>query len=164
MSNLIEAMFNYGSTLLTAGLEGDADKQALQDNLVALSRARLLSQLQERDAQNAGAAAAGRIRMGASQLAGQQRLAFAAGNIDSTSGTAANVMASSRLFAELDAETAVNNARREALGHRMAQANIDQRTVDEVRGFQQRNNRRVGGVVGAGANVVGEALSFGMGG
>lgn len=163
MSNLIEAMFNYGSTLLTAGLEGDADKQALQDNLVALSRARLLSQLQERDAQNAGAAAAGRIRMGASQLAGQQRLAFAVGNIDSTSGTAANVMASSRLFAELDAETAVNNARREALGHRMAQANIDQRTADEVRGFQQRNNRRVGGVVGAGANVVGEALSFGGG-
>lgn len=64
-----------------------------------------------------GGLAAGRRRMAASALGATQKVAYAMGSIDSTSGTAAATSSSSAIFAELDATTLQNNAVREAFGH-----------------------------------------------
>jgi len=64
-----------------------------------------------------GGAAAGQARARGSAVEGMQKLAYAVGSIDSTSGTAAATMRSSNLYAELDAQTLRNNAVREAFGH-----------------------------------------------
>lgn len=65
----------------------------------------------------AGARQAGEARIRGSQLQGSQRVAIAANNLDASSGTAADLQASSAIFSEMDAATAQNNARGAALGH-----------------------------------------------
>lgn len=57
-------------------------------------------------------------RLQASQLEGQQRLAYANSGISLSSKSAQATMASSQIMSELDALTIENNAAREALGFR----------------------------------------------
>lgn len=89
----------------------------------ALNNMSELDRSAEMEAENAvairarGGIAAGRRRMAASALGGTQKVAYAMGSIDGTSGTAAVTSSSSRIFAELDAQTLQNNAVREAFGH-----------------------------------------------
>jgi len=164
MSNLIEAMFQFGVQATQGGLEQDAERDALVDNLESIYKARANAAMQEVDALRQGATEAGRIRMGGSALEGQQRIAFAMGGVDATSGTAAQTIASSRLMSELDVSTSLNNARRQALGHRITQDNLTKQAEAEVRNFKTRQAKRTGDLVAAGASVVGEAISMGMGG
>lgn len=65
----------------------------------------------------AGGRMAGALNTRGTQVVGAQRVGFADSNLDLNSGTAADVQASSSIFAALDAETAKNNARAQALGH-----------------------------------------------
>jgi hypothetical protein len=62
------------------------------------------------DTQQRGAAEAGRIRSSGSQLAAAQKVAYANSGVDASVGTAADVQASTAALAELDAQTAKNNA------------------------------------------------------
>ena len=64
-----------------------------------------------------GARQAGAARVQGSQVHGAQRVALAANGLDASSGTAADLQASTSIFSELDATTAQNNARAAALGH-----------------------------------------------
>lgn len=70
------------------------------------------------DAVARGNREAGIIRSKGTQLAGQQKMAYVAGGVDPTVGSAAQVASDSRYYAELDAQTAENNAAREAWGYR----------------------------------------------
>lgn len=93
------------------------EKDAYLANMAELDRSAQLSESNAVATMQRGAAAAGRQRMAGSALAGQQKLAYAMGNIDSGSGTAAQTIGSSATFSELDATTLHNNAVREAFGH-----------------------------------------------
>jgi hypothetical protein len=129
----------------------DNQQQALQSR--EWNRAMRAQQLQEVDAYSRGAREVGQLRMRASQLEGSQRIGFAMGNVDATSGTAAGTISSSRLFSEVDAETARNNARREALGHKTAQLQLE----DWGRGQSQARKARD---AGRGLRAVGSILQI----
>lgn len=161
---LIKAMFGYGLQMTVGGLQGDADQQALIDNMVELDRARVRSRLDEGDGLMRANIEAGKYRMGATALEGQQRLSYAMGSIDSTSGTAAQTMASSRIYAELNQATARNNAMREALGHRRTRDALDFKERELVRSFKQREAQRTAALVNAGVEVGASVLDMAMGG
>lgn len=72
------------------------------------------------DARVRGAREAAVIRMQASQLGAKQRLAFANSGIDATQGTAVQTVANTAAAGELDAQTALNNAAREAWGYEVS--------------------------------------------
>jgi len=108
------------SAILEAFAASDAftkEREAQLSNMAELERSANLERANATAVLQRGAMAAGRQRMAGTQLAGQQRLAYAMGGVDSTSGTAAQTMRSSAAFNELDAQTLQNNAVREAFGH-----------------------------------------------
>ncbi len=93
------------------------------------------------DAQARGNRAAGQLRLEASQLGAQQKVAYAASGVDATTGTPAEVQGFTRAVGELDAITTSNNAaleawglRREASQHREAARFEKTRTKLKVAG------------------------------
>lgn len=76
------------------------------------------------DAIARGAQAAGFARMEGTRVVARQRIAFAAGGIDVTVGTPADVATSTAMMAELDAQTLQNNAAREAWGFKRTEEKI----------------------------------------
>lgn len=108
------------SAIIQAFADVDAftkQRETSLGNMAELERSATMERANATAVLERGAMAAGRQRMAGTQLAGQQRLAYAMGGIDSASGTAAQTMRSSAAFSELDAETLRNNAIREAFGH-----------------------------------------------
>lgn len=95
----------------------DKTKATALDNAVELTRASRMEQADAVAIRQQGAAAAGRQRQAGTQLQGQQKIAYAMGDIDSSSGTAAQTINSSAIFNELDAKTLESNAVRAAFGH-----------------------------------------------
>lgn len=95
----------------------EAKKKTALENMVELTRSSRHEEANAVATLQRGAAAVGTKRSEGSALLGQQRIAYAMGNIDSTSGTAAQTQRSSQVFNELDATTLQNNAVREAFGH-----------------------------------------------
>jgi hypothetical protein len=89
----------------------DAANRKRIEKAIAQQRQARVAALQQ------GATQVGQLRARGTAVEGQQRLAYAVGNIDATSGTAAQTQASSRIFTELDVNTTRNNARAAALGH-----------------------------------------------
>lgn len=164
MSNFIEAMIQYGAQVTANGLANDADREALSDNLAEYYRAKAYARLQEVDALSQGAQQIGAIRTQASLLEGQQRVAYAMSGIDASSGSAAANIGSSRLFAELDAATARNNAAREALGHRRSIDILDLRARDARRSFRSGQAKRTAEDAAAAGSVLQEYMNMGMGG
>lgn len=111
-----------------AGLSAIMDQFAMADAhqkekdayLLNMGELRRSAQLSEADAtatMQRGTAEAGKQRMAGTNLEGQQKLAYAMGGIDASSGTAEQTQRSSAVFNELDAQTLHNNAVREAFGH-----------------------------------------------
>ena len=84
-------------------------------------------------AEAVGAAEAGRLRTEGTQLISQQKVALAAGGVDTSSGSAVNLFSSTRAMNELDVQTVRHKAAMEAWGHRVeegqyrAQAKIARR-------------------------------------
>lgn len=108
------------SAILQAFTQVDAfnkTREAELANMAELERSAGMAEKNAVAALQRGTLAAGRQRMAGSALAGQQRVAYAMGSVDATSGTAAQTMRSSAAFNELDAQTLANNAVREAFGH-----------------------------------------------
>lgn len=146
----------------------NAEKQAGLANMEELRRSADMEESNAVAALRRGAIAAGRRRMAAAQLGGQQKLAYAASNIDASSGTAAQTQDSSRAYAELDAETARNDARAVAFGHK------EQARRYGVEASKLDAKYRSGGFFGGTADdqfllelassALGKAASFGLGG
>ena len=104
------------------------------DNFNALTESIRDEERSAVDANQRGAVLAGLARMRGSKLASQQQVAFAAGGVDSSVGTAADVIAETALMTELDADTISNNAAREAWGHKKTVDNLKvKRTQSEAR-------------------------------
>ena len=87
---------------------------------------------------DAGAKQAGESRTRGTLFQGAQRVAIAANNLDASSGTPADLQASSAIFSEMDAATAQNNARAAALGHDA----VLQRYEDAARDIDRKKDER----------------------
>jgi hypothetical protein len=70
------------------------------------------------DAVRRGNIEAGKLRMAGTLEAAQQASAYQGGGVDATTGTASDMAQATAAGAELDAQTAANNAAREAWGYR----------------------------------------------
>lgn len=153
VSSLLGALF--GGLGLAA--EAQAENEAAAINSREWNRAWRASKAMEVDALRRGARQAGLLRMRGTHVQGQQRVVQAMGNVDASSGTAAQVSDATGIWASLDSETALFNARSEALGHRRVQ----QALVDEGRrAALERRNRDVGRLMRGTASI----LSLGAGG
>lgn len=85
-----------------------------------------------RDALARGGREAALLRGQGTDVAAQQKVAFAAGGIDPTVGTPAAVAQATRGVSELDALTAQNNAAREAWGFRVQAQRFARGEVQEA--------------------------------
>lgn len=70
------------------------------------------------DSLHRGGTAAGLARMDASKLSAEQNVAYANSGVDASTGTAADVQASTNALGEYNAQVIANNAAREAWGHK----------------------------------------------
>lgn len=132
------AAAGMGIGLAGSLLKGNAEQQQLQQRAAASQENQQLAEQQAADALQRGALAAGLQRTKGSQVIGAQRAGFAASGIDENSGSAAGVQAAARGMSELDAQTTLNNARRQAWGYQVTaqqygeQAKLDQQGVSET--------------------------------
>ncbi|MBW7929807.1 MAG: hypothetical protein H3C57_00665 [Gammaproteobacteria bacterium] len=104
----------YGASQQKIGLRSEA------------SIADINARLAEMSAQSAlfkGEREVGALTMRAGQMKGSQRAAMAANGIDLGTGSAAEVQASTDVMKEMDANTLIANAVREAWGHRTQATN-----------------------------------------
>lgn len=134
-----------------------ADAAAGAAKSTEYQRAMRAARLQEVDALVQGARDVGVLRAQGTLLEGQQALGQAAGNIDTTTGTAADVQVASRAMAELDASTARNNARRKALGFKQVQQQLTDAARAEAASQQARDVGRAMQGVSAIASVGGSS-------
>lgn len=90
-----------------------------------------LAKLQQGDAYQRGESLAGRLRMQAGQLAARQRVAYAVSGVDVRSGTPVQTASSDAAMGELDVQTALNNAAREAWGYKVRQTQLEQQLAQD---------------------------------
>lgn len=129
-----------------AAQAGEEDAQAAEQNA---RNAGLLAS----DAIQRGEQEGGRIRMMASRMIGEQKVAFAASGVDSSTGSARELQGDTRMMSELDALTARNNAAREAYGLRLQ----GQQYRDQARRSRQRGgNQAAGTILGTFAQGLGQ--------
>lgn len=102
--------------------KANADNQAAYLTQIGHRNAAYREQAAQ-DAERIGSVDADRYRRSVGQMIGTQRTAFASGNIDVNSGTAAEIQDDTAMFGELDALTIANNAAKEAWGYRVAADN-----------------------------------------
>lgn len=126
-------------------------------NQVEADRASRLERINAKSVLQQGIAAAGKNRMDGSRLAGQQKLAYASGGIDSGSGTARQTMNSSSIFNELDTQTIQNNAIRASFGHKESARKYSNQLAELK--IQKENNLKTYQAE-SGAAVLGAMESF----
>lgn len=136
-----------GSGLRAAGtiVEGQERGRALE-----LSAA--MSEMAAADVLQRGAQQEQRLRMATERQIGQQRVGAAVSGVEGTVGTAADIMADTRLISELDAETIRNNAARAAWGYRV-EAEQQRRAAGTARASGIIGG--VGGLVSSGTTILG---------
>lgn len=110
------------------------------------------------DARMRGARQAGLVRLQASQLAARQRVAYANSGIDVTQGTPVQTAASTAATGELDAQTSLNNAAREAWGYEVAANRYQQQ---EKLAGDKLGQQQLGITLGAFGQAVGAGSSGG---
>ncbi len=96
----------------------EANRVAAFSNLRELDRSARWEDANAAAASYRGGLEAGALRERGTALQAAQRVGYAVGNIDSSSGTPAAVQTGTAMLAELDAQTARNNAIARALGHK----------------------------------------------
>ena len=112
------------------------------------------------DAVRRGQKEAGGMREAGTQLAARQAVAYSNSGVDASSGTPADVIASTSTNSELDALTTENNAAREALGYKkhgiqwQAQAGIN---------ASRRNSEVAGTIIGTAGNAASAYSKTGFG-
>lgn len=146
----------------------EAEKASALINIGELNRSADQERANAAAALKRGSLEAGMLRVRGERVAAAQRVAFAEGNVDSSSGTAADVQDAAVAVSELDAQTARNNARAAALGHQTAERRY--RTESERLDRRYRSGGLFGGTAddelmgGLAMSALGSAASFGMGG
>lgn len=94
----------------------DAKSKALQMDMQAADDNAQLAAAAAADALHRGEIESAKLRLRGSQAASQMQAAYAAGGVDATVGTPADMQQYQAAVTELDAQTAENNAWREAFG------------------------------------------------
>src|SRR5215831_16781645 len=103
-----------GASLASAGLGAyGAIQQGNFQKALAYQNAQVANQAAA-DALNRGADEAGQTAMKGSLMGGRQETQLAAAGVDPSAGSAANIMADTRLMNEVDVARISNNAAREA--------------------------------------------------
>ena len=127
----VGAIVGGGLSALGTFEQGNAAEYAASKKEEADRDNATLAQLHAADALQKGQRAAGQLRQKGTATASAARVGYAASGIDENSGTAAQVEATSRSNAELDALTTMNNATRDAWGYKVqAKQFDDQAAVD----------------------------------
>ncbi len=149
-----------GSTMLSSFIGAGFKGAALNDEALARDRESAINvqiaQGAQADALRRGGVDAGKIRQKGSRIAEEQKVAYANSGVDSSVGTAANVQADTAAISELDAQTAKNNAAREAWGFGMKAEQLQgERTLNRKRA----DSARVALAVNSFNQMAGEASS-----
>lgn len=149
------------------GIQLEADREVARQNMAELDRSTNAEKANAVAALQRGSRQAGLVKQQASQLAAKQQVALAANGLDTSQGTAADLMASTDAYGRLDAATSLNNARAEAFGHA--------RSATSYRVERDKLKRRWqdGGLIGGSADdehffgvasdALGAAMKLGMG-
>ena len=106
---LVATVASAGATAYGAYQQSAAEKAAAKYNAAVANN-------QAADARRRGEEEAIRKQREARRLAGAQRTSFAARGIDISAGTAGDIIDETNFFGLVDADTARNNAAREAMG------------------------------------------------
>lgn len=134
----IASAAGLGASLLGGALKGSAEQRQLEAKRQADLQNQQLANAQAADALRRGAFQAGQVRQRGDQIIGQERTGYAASGVDENVGTAAAVQGETAARAELDAQTAQNNAARQAWGYKVSatqegqQAALDEQAKSEV--------------------------------
>lgn len=132
--------------------EGEADARDAETNA-------FLATMSAVDAAARGQQAAGRIRMSASRMVGQQQVAAAVSGTDTGVGANADVITQTRELSEYDAQLARNNGLREAWGYKVE---AYQHGREAARARQRGTNRAIGTVLGGMAQAGQDAARIGF--
>ena len=120
----VGTLFSVGATIHGANQQAKAlNEQAdfIRQQNEANQR---LAEIQGEDAINRGDQAVGEMRRRADKIQGSQKAALAAQGIDISAGSAADTLAETSYFKQLDEITIKNNARREAWGYKVQAQNM----------------------------------------
>jgi len=147
-----------GTDFASAAVSMQAKSDAYNANTERLRKAALAESANAVLTMQAGSIQAGQIRMKGSSIIAQQRVAFGASGVDATQGTPAGLATSSQLMSELDAQTAINNAARGALGHTQTAAQINQERIDMRKQFE---TGQTADAIGLSGKLIGDLTSFG---
>ena len=148
----------------------EAEREAAKFNSLELRNSARLEESNAAASLRQGALQSGLYRTRGSMLQGTQRVALATSGVDAGSGTAADVLASTDIFSELDASTARNNAFRAAMGQKTVAARYraEQGRIDARWGWDGSGNffspADAEFTAKLGTYALGSALSVGMGG
>jgi hypothetical protein len=163
IGKVVKSYIGMFTTLAQTREEAERDREAF-----AINKARLLRSVRQQESAAVGAGVeggrqSGLLRSRGAQVLGEQRMAYAMGNVDATSGTAALVQDTTSLFTELDVSNTQNNARAQALGHRMtAQSYRDEMAQQEIE-LRGRDAERGARLASSFIDTAGSVASMGMG-
>lgn len=147
-----------GTDIAAGIVKSNADQSAFALNTEQLRRAALNESANAVLTMQAGGIQAGKLRMEGSKVVAAQRVAFGASGVDGTTGTAADLATGSRLMSELDAQTAINNAARAALGHTQTAAQL---ALQQKALAQQYDAGQTANFINTGSKLVSDVGSFG---
>lgn len=142
-----------------AGLRRQAEAEAFSANSAELERQARMSDANALDALRQGSLLAGAARRKGTRAVAAQQVALVAGGIDANAGSAANLAATTRGEAEVEANALTNNAAREAWG--MQEVGRRYRFQRQQLEREEANARLAFGVnlggalLGAGASLLG---------
>lgn len=140
---IFTGLIGSGGKALGAAKQGREEAQQARFNAA-------LSKQQAADSRRRGDYAAGLQRQKGTQAIARQRVAAGAGGV-AAEGSVLDVMADTRLMAELDALTTANNAAREAWGYEMQAYNYERAGEAAVtRGDSEAAGHLLTGLVNAG--------------
>jgi hypothetical protein len=138
----VMTLINGAIEMGSLAVEQEADAKAMAAKSREYQRASRAARQQEADALAKGSLESGKARQQGAEVVGEQRNAFASAGLDVNAGTAGQLQRSSEAYSELDAATARNNARREALGFRQYRGKLDDQAKADKDAFDARTAER----------------------
>lgn len=141
----------FALTAIGAMTRAAGDFQAGTYEFEQAKKNRALAEASAADAMLRGEQEASRYRTRGTQVIGEQRAAAGASGIDVSTGSISEMAADTRMFSELDAQTARNNAAREAWGY---QVQADEYAEQARMAIRRRNFGLAGNILGGAGDVI----------
>lgn len=145
-------------------LAADARTKAAEYSWSLLDQNAALAASASANAIERGNIQAGIARMQGSQAVAQQSVAYAGGGVDENEGTPAVNAEATAAVAELDAQTAQNNAAREAWGFRTQETRFQNQKKQSMDAWNAQNTQYSLNQIGTIAKFGMDAAGSGMGG